>query len=63
MKVGVYAHASLLPPTSLQILVCAVPLMPFATLAGRRLNSRLGERWFAVFFWAGHGRLCRTVGF
>lgn len=51
MKVSVYAHASLLPPTSLQILVYAVPLMPFATLAGQRLNSRLGERWFAVFFW------------
>jgi hypothetical protein len=32
-------------------LLLALPLMPVATLAGRRLNASLGERWFTGLFW------------
>jgi hypothetical protein len=30
----------------------AIPLMAGGTAVGRRLNSRVGERGFAVLFWS-----------
>lgn len=51
MKTAVFAEASLLDENSLQILLWSIPLMPLAVYAGWRLNSRIGERAFAVMFW------------
>jgi uncharacterized protein len=50
-KSAIYAEASLLTGTSLVVLLASLPLMPLATLTGRRINSRLGERAFAYLFW------------
>jgi len=50
-KTAIFAEASLLGTESIVVAVCAMPLMVAATLTGRRLNRRLGERGFAVLFW------------
>lgn len=51
-KTAVFAEASLLGRDAAALLVLAVPSMLVGTAAGRRLNSRVGERGFAVLFWA-----------
>ena len=51
-KVGVFAGGALFGRQAFWILACAAPLVPLATLAGRRLNGALGERSFAALFWA-----------
>lgn len=51
-KAGIYAEASLLGESALALGAAAIPLMILATYAGRRLNLSLGERGFAVLFWA-----------
>lgn len=51
MKTAVFAEASLLDTTSWSVILLAIPLMPLAALAGRQLNTRIGERAFAGLFW------------
>ncbi len=50
-KTVIWAEASLLPPSAFLLAGAAVPLMIVATLAGRRLNARLGEQGFTGLFW------------
>jgi len=52
MKTAIFARAGLLDATSVWVLLLAVPLMLLATLAGRHLNRRMGERAYAALFWA-----------
>ncbi len=51
-KVIVYASGSLLDAASLTLALAALPLMVMCTLVGRRVNRAVGERGFAVLFWA-----------
>lgn len=51
-KTAVYTDAQLLGAGSYQLAVVAVPLMVSCTFLGRRINSRLGERGYAVLFWS-----------
>lgn len=50
-KSAIYAEAELIDGSGVAVLLLALPLMPVATLAGRRLNASLGERWFTGRFW------------
>lgn len=50
-KAAVFADASLLGGRATTVLVVALPLMPLATLVGRHVNRRLGERAYAGLFW------------
>jgi uncharacterized membrane protein YfcA len=50
-KAAVYAKAQLVDPATLWIVLAALPLMPLAAFAGRRLNRAIGERAFSVLFW------------
>lgn len=52
MKTAIFARAGLLDATSGWVLLLAIPLMLLATLAGRRVNRRMGERAYAALFWA-----------
>jgi uncharacterized membrane protein YfcA len=52
VKTSVFAEAQLISSAGLQLALVAVPLMVVASLAGRRLNRRLGERGFTRLFWA-----------
>ncbi|MCH2203467.1 MAG: sulfite exporter TauE/SafE family protein [Fuerstiella sp.] len=47
----VFAQTSLLNTTVWKIVLTALPLMPLASLLGRRINRELGERAYAVLFW------------
>lgn len=51
-KAAVFVKASLLSAESYWLFAAAVPLMPLATVLGRRINRRLGERAYAGLFWA-----------
>lgn len=65
-KAAVFSEAALFGPDVVTLLVAAVPLMPLATLLGRRINRRLGERAYAGLFWgvmAGYtARLAMVLG-
>ena len=50
-KSAVYAEANLIDGEALVVLALALPLMPLATLTGRRINSSLGEKAFSGMFW------------
>lgn len=50
-KLGIFAGGSLLGPEALWIVLCAVPLVPLAALAGRHVNGAVSERTFAALFW------------
>lgn len=50
-KLGVFAGGGLLGPQALRFVLFAVPLVPLAALAGRRVNGAIGERAFAALFW------------
>ena len=50
-KSAVYAHASLLGPNEVTVAVMAVPLMIVGTVAGRWINSEIGERGYTTLFW------------
>jgi uncharacterized protein len=50
-KTAIWTEASLIPASAYLLALAAVPLMFAATLVGRRLNSRLGERGFTGLFW------------
>ena len=51
-KTAVFTDAQLLGTGSYELALAAVPLMVTCTFLGRRLNSRLGERGYAVLFWS-----------
>lgn len=51
MKTTVFAEASLLDEISWVVILITIPLMLLGTLAGRHLNSQIGERAFAGLFW------------
>lgn len=51
-KTAVFAEASLLGADSVRLTLVAAPLMVVATLTGRRLNRNVGERGYAMLFWA-----------
>jgi uncharacterized protein len=50
-KAAIWTEAALIPPSAYLLALGAVPLMIAATLTGRRLNSRLGEKGFTGLFW------------
>ncbi len=50
-KTAIWTAAVLIPADAYLLALAAVPLMFAATLVGRRLNSRLGERGFTALFW------------
>lgn len=50
-KTATFLHASLLSQQALILWFSAIPLMPLATLLGRQINRRLGERAYAGLFW------------
>ena len=50
-KITIFANAQILDARVLPIFVLALPLMALGTFTGFRLNRRLGETGFAVFFW------------
>lgn len=52
MKTTIFAEASLLDEISWLVILITIPLMLLGTLAGRHLNSQIGERAFAALFWA-----------
>ncbi|MCH2212827.1 MAG: sulfite exporter TauE/SafE family protein [Fuerstiella sp.] len=47
----VYVQSSLINATTWKIVLTALPLIPLASLLGRRINRELGERAYAVLFW------------
>lgn len=51
-KTSVYTEAGMLTTTVYQLAVLAIPLMLGASLLGRHLNLKIGERGFARLFWA-----------
>ena len=51
-KSAIYTQASLIDGSALIVLLASLPLMPLAALAGRRINSTIGERAFTYLFWA-----------
>lgn len=51
-KAVVFTEAGLLSGDSLFLVVLAVPLMFLATFSGRRINFTIGERGYAMLFWA-----------
>jgi uncharacterized membrane protein YfcA len=50
-KLGVFATTELIDRFAGAIWLAAIPLMVVATLAGRRINSEIGERGYAILFW------------
>ena len=50
-KAAVFTKAGLLTGESYGLAISALPLMVVATLAGRSLNHRIGERGYARLFW------------
>lgn len=50
-KTAIWTEAGLVPAGGYLLALAAVPLMFAATLLGRRVNSRLGERGFSGLFW------------
>ena len=50
-KTAVFADAELLGRTSVLVALAAIPLMAFGTWTGSAINSRAGERTFAILFW------------
>ncbi len=50
-KSAIYSEANLIDGQALIVLALALPLMPLATLTGRRINSSLGEKAFTGLFW------------
>jgi uncharacterized membrane protein YfcA len=57
-KTWVYYSESLLDGIPLSILVCLLPLMPLASMLGRRINREIGENAFATLFWLVMGGYC-----
>lgn len=51
-KSAIYTEAGLLDANGLAVLFLALPLMPVATLTGRRINAGVSERAFSWLFWA-----------
>lgn len=52
MKTAIFANAGLLNRTSWLLVLFSIPLMLLATIAGRHLDRRMGERVYAALFWA-----------
>jgi uncharacterized membrane protein YfcA len=50
-KTAIFADADLLGRTSVLVAFAAVPLMALGTWTGSTINSRAGERTFAILFW------------
>jgi len=51
-KTAIFSEAGLLSRQSVLLAVAAVPLMAIGTWTGSQINSRSGEKVFAVLFWA-----------
>lgn len=63
-KASVYAGAGLLSTESLLLMAGLFPVMIASTFFGRYLNSRVGERGYAVLFWTVMGGYSlRLLGF
>jgi hypothetical protein len=64
-KATTFTEAGLLDSSAYRLAALAVPLMLLASLLGRRVNQRLGERGFTRLFWgvmvAYAGRLVLTM--
>ena len=52
VKAAIFLRAQLVHPSTWWVVLAAIPLMPLAAFAGRRLNRAIGERAFAALFWA-----------
>lgn len=50
-KTALFTSTGLLDRSSLIIAAAAIPIMLAGSLAGRHINSRVGEKAFFVFFW------------
>jgi uncharacterized membrane protein YfcA len=50
-KAAVFLHASVLSNNLFWLFLVTVPLMPLATLLGRRINRQMGERAYTGLFW------------
>ena len=50
-KTALFTSTGLLDLSSLIIAAAAVPIMLAGSLAGRHINSKVGEKVFFVFFW------------
>lgn len=50
-KAGVFASSGLLVGDQFRLALFAIPVMVGSTWLGRRINSRVGERGYAVLFW------------
>lgn len=62
-KSAVYAEAGLLDGHSWTMAATAIPVMIGATLLGRQLNNRIGERGYTIMFWSVmSGYTARLVG-
>lgn len=63
-KAGVYATAGLLSTESLLLMAALFPLMIASTYFGRYLNTKVGERGYAILFWTVmSGYSLRLLGF
>lgn len=51
-KTVIFADAALLGSAAIMTAAVCAPLMVLATFGGRRINRKLGERGYAVLFWA-----------
>ncbi|MEJ7714120.1 MAG: TSUP family transporter [Pyrinomonadaceae bacterium] len=51
MKATIFTQNALLDSASWLILLGALPLMPLATLIGRRFVAQMSERTYTVLFW------------
>ncbi|MEJ7618960.1 MAG: sulfite exporter TauE/SafE family protein [Pyrinomonadaceae bacterium] len=51
VKATIFTQNALLDSTSWLIVLCALPLMPLATLIGRRFVGQMSERTYTILFW------------
>ena len=51
-KAAVFSHAGLLTQSEWLLAAGLIPVMIASTLLGRRINQQVGERGYAVLFWA-----------
>lgn len=62
-KAAVFTQSNILDSRSYGLALLAVPLMLAGTAAGKKLNSTVGERGFAVMFWLVMTGYAVRVGF
>jgi hypothetical protein len=51
-KVAVFSQAALFHESSATVVLATIPMMPVAAFLGKRINREVGERGYAMLFWA-----------